>query len=170
MTQEKTALDAYPENRPFWEAAARNRLLLKRCQACSEFHFYPRVRCPFCMSERTEWVESSGRGKLYAFTVVRKAPTPTAPAVIELEEGVRLTSVVLDADVDALAIGHPVQVDFRRGAEGMELAFTTPAAQRARAHAQQATEAATQLPGLAPGKPEAIGSVAVPPPRAMPRG
>ena len=161
MTQEKTALEAYPENRPFWEAAARNRLLLKRCAACSQLHFYPRVRCPFCMSERTEWVESSGRGRLYAFTVVRKAPTPTAPAVIELDEGVRLTSVVLDADVHALAIGDPVQVDFRRGAEGMELAFTTPAAQRARAHAKQATEGAAQLPELAPCKPEAIGSVAV---------
>ena len=135
MTQDKNALDAYPENRPFWEAAAKNRLLLKRCQACSQFHFYPRVRCPFCMSDRTEWVESAGRGTIYSFTVVPKAPAPTALAVIELEEGVRLTSVVLDADVRALAIGDPVEVDFRPSAEGPELAFTTPAAQRARAAA-----------------------------------
>jgi 3-hydroxyacyl-CoA dehydrogenase len=135
MTQEKNALDVYPENRPFWEAAAQNRLLLKRCQACSQFHFYPRARCPFCMSDRTEWIESSGRGTIYTFTVVPKAPVPTALAVIELEEGVRLTSVVLDADVRALAIGDPVEIDFRHSAEGPELAFTTPTAQRARAAA-----------------------------------
>jgi 3-hydroxyacyl-CoA dehydrogenase len=128
MTQEKTALDAYPENRPFWQAAEQGRLLLKHCRDCSQLHFYPRARCPFCMSDRTDWVESSGRGTLYSFTIVPKAPTPTAPAIIELEEGVRLTSVVLDADVNALAIGDPVVVCFRQGAEGPELAFTTPAA------------------------------------------
>jgi 3-hydroxyacyl-CoA dehydrogenase len=133
MTQEKTALDAYPENLPFWQAAEQGRLLLKRCQACSQLHFYPRVRCPFCLSDRTEWVESSGRGTLYSFTIAARAATPTAPAVIELEEGVRLTSVVLDADVHALAIGDPVEIYFRHGAEGVELAFTTPAAQRERA-------------------------------------
>ena len=161
MTQEKTALDAYPENRPFWQAADQNRLLLKRCQDCRQFHFYPRVRCPFCMSDRTEWVESSGRGTLYSFTIARKAPAPTAPAVIELEEGVRLTSVVLDADVHALAIGDPVETYFRHSAEGAELAFTTPAAQRARAYAKQATEGAAQIPGVAPCPPGEIGSGAI---------
>lgn len=159
--EETTALEAYPENRPFWQAAEQGRLLLKRCQACGRFHFYPRVRCPFCMSDRTEWVESSGRGTLYSFTVVRKAPAPTAPAVVELEEGVRLTSVVLDADVHELRIGDAVETYFRRRAEGVELAFTTPAAQRARAYAGQATAAAAQVPGLAPCKPEEFGSAAI---------
>jgi 3-hydroxyacyl-CoA dehydrogenase len=150
MAQEKsTPWSEYPEYQPFREAAEAGRLLLKRCQSCGEVHFYPRVRCPFCLSERTEWIESTGRGSIYTFTIVRKATTPTAPAVIELEEGVRLTSVVLDADVQALAIGDPVVCQFRRGPEGPELAFTTPAAQHAREYGRKATADAAQLPGLA---------------------
>src|SRR5215472_6430412 len=62
-----------PETKPFWDAAAQGRLLIKRCTACDEPHWYPRAICPFCGSERTEWMEASGHGTIYSYSVFRRA-------------------------------------------------------------------------------------------------
>ena len=53
-----------PETKRFWEAAAQGQLLIKKCQACGEVHYYPRALCPFCGSDRTDWQPASGRGRL----------------------------------------------------------------------------------------------------------
>ena len=65
---------ANPETRPFWDAAAQGKLLIKRCTACGEAHYYPRTICPFCFSDKTEWVEASGKGTIYTFSVMRTPP------------------------------------------------------------------------------------------------
>ena len=64
-----------PTSRPFWEAARRHELQLQRCGACGEFIYYPRDRCPHCFSDQLEWEPVSGRGKVYSYTVVRRAST-----------------------------------------------------------------------------------------------
>ena len=51
-----------PETRPFWDAAEEGRLLIKRCTACGQAHHYPRSICPFCLTDRTEWMPVSGGG------------------------------------------------------------------------------------------------------------
>jgi uncharacterized OB-fold protein len=81
---------ANPETRPFWDAAAAGKLLVKRCTACGAAHHYPRARCPFCGSERTEWTEASGLGTVYSYSVFRHGPIPYAIAYVTLEEGVTL--------------------------------------------------------------------------------
>ena len=82
-----------PETKPFWDAAAQGRLLIKRCTACDEPHWYPRAICPFCGSERTEWMEVSGRGTIYSYEIVAhaiqpgfKEMTPYAVVLVELDE------------------------------------------------------------------------------------
>ena len=55
------APNSTPETAPFWEAAAKGKLLVKHCTACGRAHHYPRPHCPFCGSDRTEWKESAGR-------------------------------------------------------------------------------------------------------------
>ena len=104
---------------PWWEAARDGRLLLKRCGACSRPHFYPRRFCPYCWSDDVDWFEASGRGTLYTFSVVHSNDLPPFPerlpyvaAVVELEEGPRMTSIVVDADLDALHVGMPLVVAF----------------------------------------------------------
>jgi uncharacterized OB-fold protein len=99
-----------PETARFWEAGSQGRLLVKRCTACGRAHHYPRPMCPFCGSDRTEWTESSGRGVIYSFSVMRRATPPYVIAYVTLEEGVTMMTGLVDCDFDALHIGQPVRV------------------------------------------------------------
>ncbi|HEX5814042.1 MAG TPA: OB-fold domain-containing protein [Methylomirabilota bacterium] len=101
-----------PETKPFWDAAAAGRLLLKRCEACREPHYYPRAICPFCGSDRTTWLEASGGGAIYSYSVFRRAPVPYAIACVTLDEGPTMMTNIVDADLDALRIGQRVRVRF----------------------------------------------------------
>lgn len=102
------------ENRPFFDAAAQGRLVLKRCEDCGEHHHYPRALCPHCLSEKTVWQDSAGQGTIYAFSVMRRVPQPYALAYVTLDEGVTLMTNIVDADLDRLAIGQRVKVAFRQ--------------------------------------------------------
>lgn len=153
-----------PEARTFREAAAEGRFLIRRCGACGEAHYYPRSHCPVCGSRDVDWVEASGGASLYSFTVMEGAKRATAPAIVDLDEGLRINSVVLDADVHRLAIGDRVTVAFQADREGvLRLAFTTPEANAARAHTDAAMAAvAADEEAFAAGEvPEAIETVAV---------
>ena len=59
--------------RPFWQGTAQGKLMLQRCNSCTQYIFYPRLICPHCSSEDIEWREVSGRGKLYSYTVGYRA-------------------------------------------------------------------------------------------------
>lgn len=110
---------------PFWEAAERGVLLYKHCLSCDSPHWYPRAYCPFCGSAETEWRQASGRGTVYSFSLV--ATEPLAPAIVELEEGPRVTTVVAGPGTRELRIGDPVVVTFARSADGQLLPRFTPA-------------------------------------------
>src|SRR2546421_11414509 len=99
-----------PETKPFWDAAAAGKLLVKRCTACGAAHHYPRARCPFCGSERTEWTEASGRGTVYSYSVFRRAPGPHAIAHGTPGEGVSMSTNLGDRRRDALRVGLEVSV------------------------------------------------------------
>ena len=101
-----------PETKPFWDAAAEGTLLLKRCDACAELHYYPRAACPFCGSDRTSWQPASGRGTIYSYSVFRRAPVPYAIAYVTLEEGPTMMTNIVDGDLDAIRIGQRVRVRF----------------------------------------------------------
>jgi len=115
------------ETQPFWEAAATGRLLVKRCTACGESHHYPRPLCPFCGSDRTEWREASGRGSVYSYSVMRRAPVPYALAYVTLDEGVTMMTNIVDCDLDAIRIGQSVRVVFKATEDGPPVPMFTPA-------------------------------------------
>jgi len=101
---------------PFWDGIAAGRLRLQRCRACGRHVFYPRAVCPHCTSGELEWVDASGRGSVYSFSVVHRAPpgfaadAPYAVALVDLDEGVRMMTRLVDVALDDLAIGQPVEV------------------------------------------------------------
>ena len=105
---EKPLPQPTPVTRPFWDALAEGRIRIQRCQDCSGWVFYPRSHCSHCLSERLEWREVSGAATLYTFTITHQATAPffadEVPqrlAVVELAEGVRMTSTLVDvADAD----------------------------------------------------------------------
>lgn len=107
------------DSQEYWDAARRHELVLQRCLDCDKFRFYPRLICPHCLSERFEWRKSSGHGVVYSFTVIHRPPSPffrdKVPyvlALIDLEEGVRMMSNVVDCDPDDVKIGKHVVVVF----------------------------------------------------------
>ncbi|HEY5014594.1 MAG TPA: Zn-ribbon domain-containing OB-fold protein [Acidimicrobiia bacterium] len=108
------------ETQPFWDAAREGRFMVRHCLECGEHHFYPRPFCPKCWSERVEWVEASGRAVLYTYSVVvtNDLPpfnerVPYVAAVVDLEEGPRVMTNVVDCEFDALRVGMAVEVDYR---------------------------------------------------------
>jgi uncharacterized OB-fold protein len=113
MTNDRNdALTADVALAPYWAAAREGRLLLKRCGACGKPHYYPRPLCPFCMSADTQWIEASGSGTVYSWSVQRRAEPPYAIAFVTLAEGPTLLSALVDCDLDGIAIGQTVALAF----------------------------------------------------------
>jgi uncharacterized protein len=104
-------------SRPYWDAAKRHELILQQCGACNAFIYYPRDRCPQCLSDQLKWRPVSGHGKVYSYTVVRRASTrsfsdkPYVLAIVELDESVRMTTNV-EAPPESVKVGMPVSVWF----------------------------------------------------------
>ena len=116
-------------NAPFWQAASEGVLLIKRCKACGEAHWYPRPFCPHCGSGDTDWVPASGSGTIYSYTVTRKAgPAPYVLAYVTLDEGVTMLTNLVDGEIEALRIGQRVQVTFRQAEGGGAVPVFRPAA------------------------------------------
>ncbi len=114
-----------PETTPFWEAAKQGKLLIKRCTACGEAHYFPRSICPFCFSDKTVWEESSGEAEIYTFSLMRKSATgPYAIGYVTLKEGPSLQTNFVDCDMASLKIGQKVKVVFKP-TEGAPLPFFT---------------------------------------------
>ena len=122
------------ETRPFWDAAREERLLIQRCSRCGRHQFYPRPFCHVCWHDEVKWVEASGRGTLYTWSVVHVNDLPPFPervpyvaAVVELEEGPRMMTNIVDCDPDSVKIGQRVQVVFHDTGEGTALPRFRPA-------------------------------------------
>jgi uncharacterized OB-fold protein len=123
MTGDRKTMKPLPrideESKGFWEACRRHELYLQRCAACTTLRYYPRALCPCCLSDRIEWVRASGRGTVYTFTITyqNQAPgfrdaLPYVMAYVELEEGVRLLTNIVDCAPADVRIGMPVHVVF----------------------------------------------------------
>ena len=124
-----------PESRPFWEAAKAHKLLIQHCVSTGKYQFPPTTFCQGAGLERPEWVEASGRGRVFSWIVVRH-PTPKdiyadevpyAVALVELEEGCRITGNLVGVDVDAITADMPVQVTFRDVTDEITLPVFEPA-------------------------------------------
>jgi len=100
------------ESTAFWDAARQGHFLLRHCNACATTHWFPRTICPFCWSSDTAWINGSGRGTVYSWTVMRRARIPYAVAYVELAEGPRMITNIVDCDLDDLRIGMAVELTF----------------------------------------------------------
>jgi uncharacterized OB-fold protein len=113
-------------SRPFWRAANEGRLVVQRCDACGHYRWTPQILCTRCLAEPFTWTEVSGRGRIYSFTTVHRAPTagfetPYVLAVVELQEGPLMLTQIVGEDRDAAAIGAPVEVAFTRASPDINL-------------------------------------------------
>jgi uncharacterized protein len=107
------------ENRPFWEGCQQGKLLLQYCTQCHRHQFYPRLYCMQCCSNALRWVEASGQGVIYSYTIIyqNKFPefvndTPFNVVIVQLEEGPRMLSNIVGIDPTDLRADLPVTVVF----------------------------------------------------------
>jgi uncharacterized OB-fold protein len=120
--------------RPFWDAAREGRFLVKRCRACERAHYYPRPFCPHCWSDDVDWEEATGRARLYTWSIVHQNDLPPWPervpyvaAVVDLEEGPRAMTNVVDCEPEGLRVDLPLQVTFRATRDEVTLPVFRPA-------------------------------------------
>lgn len=107
-----------PELAEYWEATTRDVLLVPRCRACGESFWYPRAFCPLCHATDLAWEESGGWGTVYSFTVSERGAGPWADvapyviAYVQLDEGPRLLTNIVDCDPAVVAVGQRVRAVF----------------------------------------------------------
>jgi len=123
-----------PWGMPFWEGTRQGKLMIQRCSDCNKYIFYPRLVCPHCFSDNVGWVQASGRGTVYSYTVVQSnAPSsflddiPYVVAVIRLEEGVQMLSNIVGCDPSELRCDMPVEVTFEKLTDEFTLPKFRPA-------------------------------------------
>lgn len=106
-----------PESERYWEAASNERLLLSKCPDCGLVIHYPRARCPDCFTE-TEWTEASGDATVYSYSVAERmegwpeADLPLVVAYVELVEGPRMMTNLIEYEPDDISIGDSVSAVF----------------------------------------------------------
>ncbi|MCK8786849.1 Zn-ribbon domain-containing OB-fold protein [Roseomonas sp. NAR14] len=116
-----------PTNKPFFDAAREGTLLIGLCRDTGKHFFYPRGVSPFTLSTNVELVPSKGEGTIYSYSVTR-AKEPYAIAYVELAEGPRIVTNIVDCDLDALRIGQKVRLVWKPTEEGAPpVAMFTPA-------------------------------------------
>ena len=103
---------------PFFDAAKEHRLSLQKCPRDGVF-FYPRTRCPECLGDDWTWETMSGRGVVYSFTVDRvghdpaqRTRLPLVIAIVELEEGPRMTTNLVECTPEEVEVGMAVEAVF----------------------------------------------------------
>lgn len=121
-----------PTTEPFWEATREHRLLLQWCRACRQAIFFPREVCPSCLGADLEWRPSPGRGSLYSYTVEHRPQNPAMPgpytvALVELDEGVRLMSNLVNCPPEEASVDMPVTLTWEELSDGRNLPMFEPA-------------------------------------------
>mgnify|MGYP001994851712 CR=1 FL=1 len=126
------------EAKPFWDAAAQQKLMIQRCKACNAWVWTPRPSCNECGSQSVEWTRMSGNGEIYSFTVIRqvvgraasKAFEPDIPYVIawvDLDEGPRMITNIVGCVVENVKLCLKVTVQFEQVSDKLWLPKFRPA-------------------------------------------
>lgn len=108
-----------PWTEKFWEGTREGKYLIQHCKDCNTNIFYPRKFCPECWSGNLDWIEASGKGKIMTFSTAMSMVEPRfmdelpyTLAYIDLEEGVRIMSRIVECDPQDIKIGMEVEVIF----------------------------------------------------------
>jgi uncharacterized OB-fold protein len=133
MTYTKPLPRRIPEAEGFWASVKAHAIALPWCLDCNRPHYYPQGTCPFCLGPNIEYRPASGNGTIYSFSKVNRAPTadfkndvPYTLCMVDLEEGVRIFTTLVDDDADQVRIGMPVRVVYDDVTEEVSLPRVAP--------------------------------------------
>jgi uncharacterized OB-fold protein len=116
----------YLDFQGFWQGADEGKLVLQKCGGCGTWCHIPQPMCPKCHSVEKGWAPVSGKGVVYSWVTYHESPHPAfkvpySVVLVELEEGVRIVSNLVDVKPDEIEIGMPVEVTFDQITEGVTL-------------------------------------------------
>ena len=122
------------ETKPFWDSCRRGQLMIQQCTECGQYQWYPRGICADCWTDTVEWVQSGGRGTVWTYTVTYQNRTtgfadmvPYVLALVELDEGVRMFTNIVDCNPREVSIGMPVEVTFQTATPQISIPYFKPA-------------------------------------------
>jgi uncharacterized protein len=120
-------------NKQFWQRCNEERLCFQQCSSCRKWRHIPRPMCSRCHSMDWQWAPSSGRGKIFSWTVthaplhpVFASQVPYAVIIVELDEGVKMFSGLRNLPPDKIEFGLPVEVIFERVTENIAMPYFQP--------------------------------------------
>ena len=123
-----------PLDAPFWDGCREGRFLLHRCEICRR-HYWPASRCVTHGAADMRWVESSGRGAVYTYTVLHhaytpamKAKVPYAVVVVQLDEGPFFHAGLVDCPLEKLEVGLRLEAVMMPHESGLTLPMFQPLA------------------------------------------
>ncbi len=120
---------------PFWQAGKEDRLVVAQCAKCQVQRMPPTPFCPNCQSQELDWPQLSGRGTIYSYSICHRSPFPGVvdnmtyvPIIVELDgaPGIRLVSNLVDATLDDLKIGLPVEILWNPIQDGWKVPLFRP--------------------------------------------
>ena len=118
-TSQKPIPIMQPWTKDFWKGTKQGKLLIQSCRECGSKIFFPKKRCPDCWSEKMTWIESSGKATVYTYTIMRDmvepkfvGDLPYVLAMVDLEDGIRMTTRIVNCLPENVSIGMEVQVVF----------------------------------------------------------
>lgn len=107
------------ETRPYWEGCKRHELMIQKCNGCGSYQHPPRGFCGECYKMDIAWQKSTGKGTVWTYTVTYRNQdpgfrhlVPYVMAYVELEEGIKMMTNIVDCDPESVRIGMPVEVTF----------------------------------------------------------
>ena len=117
MTQYNKPLpEPTPLSKPFWDGVRQHKLLVQKCSSCGKLRHIPKPLCSSCLSQEYTWAPLTGRGHVYTYTIMNRAPAvgfqedlPYAVALVELEGGIRMISNIVGCTPQEVRIGMPVK-------------------------------------------------------------
>ena len=128
-----------PWTKEFWKATKQGKLLIQQCSDCDAKIFFPKKVCPHCWSDNITWIESAGKGKIYTFTVMMdmvepkfSADLPYVVAMVDLEDGIRMTTRIVNCKPEEVSIDMDVEVVFDDISSEYALPVFQPADERMR--------------------------------------
>jgi hypothetical protein len=125
--------ETQPWSVPFWEGTKHGKLLIQHCKDCNANIFYPRKVCPECWSKNLDWITASGRAKVYMFSTAYDmvepkfmADLPYTVAYVNLEEGIRMMTRIVECEPENIHIGMDVEVVFHKLNDDFYLPYFKP--------------------------------------------
>lgn len=119
------------DNHTFWEAAREGRLVAQRCSDCGKLRHPPRPVCPWCHTPSFDLVDLAGTGVVYSFALLHHPQNPAfeypvIAVLVDLDEGIRVVSNLVDVDPSEVRIGMRVRVTFVPTADDMAVPVFRP--------------------------------------------